>query len=143
MKVHGEKLAEKPTDKNGFTLVELVLAVAIMSIMSALGFVGYQSYLTNQENRSTELAAQSVLLDAMSAHRDFDEKTTVEKAVEEWKNTTGKGLNITVDFEETEGCVRIKVTNGNGYTSEREDGFNCDGESIRSFPPAEPETDGV
>ena len=139
MKNGTEQIHKEGRTQAGFTLVELAFAVSLLMLLSALGGLTMLNFKERQEDRATELAAQSALLGVMKAHRDWDENTTVEAALEEWKQSYGKYADITVEAEEVEGCVRIKATNKHGYAVQKEDGYGCYGEETMTLPPPEPE----
>lgn len=139
MKNGTEQFHKEGRTQAGFTLVELAFAVSILMLLSALGGLTVFNYKERQEDRATELAAQSALLGVMKAHRDYDENTTVEAALEYWKQSYGKYADITVEAEEVEGCVRVKATNKRGYTAQKENGYGCYEEETIAFPAPEPE----
>lgn len=130
---------KKERTEAGFTLIELVSAVSLMMLLTVLGMVGYGKVIENHENKATDLAAQSALLEVMKAYRDYDDNTTVETALEEWKQSYGKYADINVEAGETEHCIQVKATNKYGYIVEKEDGYGCDGTEALSLPDPEPE----
>ena len=123
----------------GFTLVELVSVISLLMIFTALGFVSYGEFIENHENNATELAAQSALLEVMKAYKDYDENTTVETGLEDWRQSYGKYANINVEAEKAANCVQIKATNKYGYIAEKQEGYGCDGEEKPTFPAPIPE----
>ncbi len=46
----------------GFTLVELLISIALIGILSAIGAIGYQNYIVNTENVDAQNALRSIFL---------------------------------------------------------------------------------
>ena len=46
----------------GFTLVELLISIALVGILSAIGIIGYQNYIVNTENIDAQNALRSIYL---------------------------------------------------------------------------------
>lgn len=59
--------AEQPIGGRGFTLIELMITVAIIAILAAVVFPSYQQYLL----KSRRAEAQSTLMDAASRQQQF------------------------------------------------------------------------
>ena len=122
-------IARKGKKQNGFTLIELMVVVAIVGVLSAVGL----PQLTKAQDKAKEATAQATLtnaakqcsLDLILGTTDYDaDKFKVnEKAVAgacEFNSTTGAGPTLTVSSangtayeivfnESTPGVVELDV----------------------------------
>lgn len=100
---------------DGFSLIELVFAAALILVLSVGGVVAYNGFLINQREDAIELAARSASNDAFSNILDYDDRTTIEGALVEWNMSVGAGeftayTSIDVDTN----CVEIGVSDNKG-----------------------------
>jgi len=83
---------------NGFTLIELMITVAIIGILSAIALPAYQDYIA----RSSVAAAVADL---------NPEKTRIEIALNEYKEEIYDG-SYSVSYNQTGNCSNIKIVEG-------------------------------
>ena len=106
-----KKYIEK--NNSGFTLIELVAAVGILLILSAMGVVAYGGIIDNNRESAMELTASSVVNRIMSNIMDYDDRTTVETAVENFVNETQPPeITISTMIDE-DNCVNVVVKDDN------------------------------
>lgn len=106
-----KKYIEK--NNSGFTLIELVAAVGILLTLSAMGVVAYGGIIDNNRESAMELTASSVINKIMSNIMDYDDRTTVETAVESFVNETQPpDMTISTMIDENN-CVNVVVKDDN------------------------------
>lgn len=100
---------KKYTDE-GFSLLELVVAVSIMLILGIVGFVSYQSYTDNARQAALETSANQVLTAVVAEHN----------------TPTGDPAAAVNNFNATAGEIVTNITTANehGLTVRAE---SCDG----------------
>ena len=103
----------KGNDNSGFTLVELVIAVGILLILSAMGIVSYNGVIDNQKQTTMNLTASGVINKIMSSVMDFDDRTTVETAVENFVNETQPPEMTISTIVDENNCVNVVIKDDN------------------------------
>lgn len=83
------KFMKKMAKKEGFTLVELIIVIAILAILSSAAVAGYSSYITkaNTSAVNTELSNISTAAVLANAEAGSISKITVEASGKTWTIT--------------------------------------------------------
>jgi type IV pilus assembly protein PilE len=80
-----------PTRSSGFTLIELVIAVAIVSILAAIAFPSYQTYL----RKSRRSDAESFMADVVAKEQQFLlDRRTYATSITDTTANGGLGLSV-------------------------------------------------
>lgn len=101
------KSARENTGEEGFSLIELVVAVGILLILSVVGVVSYSGITNNARQATVDAAAAEVLTAAVAYDSDSDAETTPEKAAETYNNST---KNIKVVANKTGDVITVSAT---------------------------------
>lgn len=96
--------------QQGFTLIELMIVVAIIGILATIGYPNYRDYVLRSENA----LAQSAMVElSVALERYYSENNSYKDAasnISYAKTIPSNGINITHDLE-----LSI-AENGTGYT---------------------------
>lgn len=118
------KRAERELNEDGFSLLELVVAIGIMLILTVGGLIGYSQITDNARKAAVESGASSVMTAAMVYESNGDDP---QKAATDF-NASSSNNQITADVDEStnaEGdkCFTVTVTHSSsGKVAERS---NC------------------
>lgn len=94
-------------DNSGFSLVELLVVVAIIGILAAVGVVGYQGYIDSTKKEAAEFALDSV---ARSFEQDY---IAIKNGIEVGSDVGTYGGNTVVVTDQCISYVRKAVDNLN------------------------------
>lgn len=108
------------TTTDGFSLLELVVAVSIMLILGVVGFVSYQNYTDNARQAALDTSANQVLTAVIAADNapDGDVETAVARFNEQSDDimvdiTAATSKQLSVEASTCEGGSSVASTSGN------------------------------
>lgn len=115
------KARKEAKGDEGFSLIELVVAVGILAILSVTGVVAYSQITKNSRETAVKNAASEVYTAAVAYQADGNPKTDPAKVGEEYTASSDgitvtsavAGENITVTATHTESNFQV-VRNANG-----------------------------
>lgn len=120
-------IVKNKRNDDGFSLIELVVAVGILAILSVVGVVAYNGLTKNARKAAVQSAASEVLTGAVAY--DTDGSKTPADAGAEWNSTSKKGkdgkASIVVDVKSTSVCIAVEAKHVEGERSVRSSGTNC------------------
>lgn len=138
----------KSIAEDGYSLVELVAAVGLLMLLtSVVGVASYNTINSKQTREAVRLSTQSAYNKALAAVTDYDDETTVAKALAEpAKEAAQQGITfeyLPVDEDPTKEslCVigRINGDVDDEYTY-KIGPENCVSTASKGLPPAEDQT---
>ena len=86
------KARKEAKGDEGFSLIELVVAVGILAILSVTGVVAYSQITKNSRKTATDSAAAEVFTAAVAYENDNDPATTAATAMTDWNNSANANL---------------------------------------------------
>jgi len=110
-------------NQDGFSLLELVIAVGILLILSVGGVSAYGSMQDNADDAALDQAAQMVYDAAVAYDVDDNDRTTYKQAKDDYDRSKSKGsdgksnagtreITITIDKDETTGVITVTASMG-------------------------------
>ena len=110
--------------EEGFSLIELVVAVAILAILSIVGVVAYSKITDNARQAVVDNTAAQVLKAAIAYKTDGTK--TAKDAETEWNNSADTET-ISVEVQDNSQCITVIATHAEGETATRMAGDGCGG----------------
>lgn len=107
------KARKEAKGDEGFSLIELVVAVGILAILSVTGVVAYSQITKNARETATTSAAAEVFTAAVAYENDNDTATTAKTAMDEWNGAAGatSQLKITASsVDKATGALTVTAT---------------------------------
>lgn len=87
-------------DESGFSLIDVVVTVAIIVAISVGGFIAYNGIVLNAKQGAVEFAATNVYRAAAAYENDGDDSTSACSAVREY-NSSSEGIDVTLLVPDT------------------------------------------
>lgn len=82
-------------DESGFSLIDVVVTVAIIVAISVGGFIAYNGIIMNAKQGAVQFAATNVYRAAATYENDGDDSTNACTAVQEY-NSSSEGIDVTL-----------------------------------------------
>lgn len=98
----------KQVNDDGFSLLELVVAVGILLILTVGGLLAYNGLTRNARVAAVQSAADEVLTGAVAADVQGKSKEEIEDVGDEWTNT-GKGVITTTVDASDRTCIVVEA----------------------------------
>lgn len=113
---------------DGFSLIELVIAVGILAILSLVGVVAYSKITENARQAAVEAAAAEVLTGAVAYDANGDDPEAYKQAEKEWMETRN-GDTVEVLSEKNGDCIVVRAWNNEHehIGTKKQSGTNCVG----------------
>ena len=78
----------------GFTLVELIIVIAILAILSSVAVAGYSSYITKANDSAVNTELSNILSAVNLANAKYGEVTSIEVTAETANNVTTVTIEV-------------------------------------------------
>lgn len=88
-----------PNEDYGFSLIDVVITVAIVVALSVGGFIAYNGVVDNARQASVDAAASQVYKASLVYEADGDMGTTACTAIDEYNDTT-KEIDVSIIVED-------------------------------------------
>jgi prepilin-type N-terminal cleavage/methylation domain-containing protein len=100
--------------KSGFTLLEILVVIAIISIFTAIGFMSFQRYTWKTELRQ----AQNLIVNTINQARSDTRRTSQDVFFKWSNNAVGSGRDLTtIQMKPLSDNSSITITNVTGTTT--------------------------
>jgi prepilin-type N-terminal cleavage/methylation domain-containing protein len=127
----------------GFTLVELLIVIAIILVLAALGFGGAQAVLTKARNTKSLVAANNIELSVNAFYDEYGMFPVQNLSPAPLITNQGEGVNLITVLLGKETIASplnakqmpfLSLTQGKGKNgSSRKDGLEYDGSAVRGL----------
>lgn len=127
----------KDLTEAGFSLLELVIAIAVILVLTIGGLIGYGNYQDNARQAMVESAADQARTGGVVYESNHNTERTAEDAVEAY-NSSSKVESVHVELDRSEsGCLTFTGTYKN-HNNKAVRTYNCSGgDGGTTTPPAE------
>lgn len=98
------RLSALRRSENGFSLIDVVVTVAIIVALSVGGFVSYNGIVNNAKQAAVDYAASNVYKAAVVYENDSDSASNACSAVDEF-NTSSEGITVELMVPNKAGAV--------------------------------------
>lgn len=96
-------------NEDGFSLIELVVAVGILAILSVVGVIAYSGITDNARQTAVDAAASDVFTAAIAYDSDADFETTPETAAKSYNDSSEK-INVVATKDSSDGTITVTAT---------------------------------
>lgn len=127
---------QRTSHYDGFSLLELVVAVSIMLILVVVGFILFQNFTDNARQSAVERAASDVFTAAMSADT-MPNGTPLSEIEQAYNESSDDAIHVEIDKDTTTQDLTVTATGwDNRYIAVRSTNLSQDGNTT---PPLEDE----
>lgn len=100
----------KDANNDGFSLVELVVAIGVLAVLSSTGLVSYSIITNNAHKEATNAAASEVYLAVIAAEHDGNSNTTPKKVVDDYNKVRSQDTKIKVVLISSSDTKQVGIT---------------------------------